>query len=215
MFKRYKLQPKKHKPLSLRTRKIEVSHRISDENLKILAMLKHSSSTVRMRGAREAEKMETVSEEMVKEVMKMCQSEKKEVRAAFYNISERLVAKSLPSEKKVWEELLVLYMGTMKTCTVIDVRRDSLKMLDTLIRHFPERLVRAKHELIAWLENDLRIVSLEPEHEKWKLGIEKRIPLLKGLKQAPHIKANYTDKIEINHSYLSINSVIKKRFISG
>ena len=200
MFKRYKLQPKKHRPLELRTRRVGVAKRVADKTAKTLAMLKNASSSVRIRGAREAGQLEGVAEDTVKELAKMSCSEKKEVRSVFYAVAGKLLAKALPSETKAWEDVLFLYLESMKTCTAADVRRDALRLLDLLARHFSKRIAAQKEELVRWLENDHRVVSAESAHQTWKKDIEKRIGALKSMKKTEHTKAAHTDTVLLLHS---------------
>ncbi|KAH9386888.1 uncharacterized protein NEMAJ01_1784 [Nematocida major] len=209
MFKRYKLKPKVIKPLAVRHKTVGVSKRISDDLQKILSMLKHSSSTIRMRGAREAEGLECVSEEMIKEIMKMCKSDKKEVRALFYRIVAKLLAKALPAELKNWEKYVILYLETMMTCTVIDVRKDSLNLLDISMKYFPEKVNAMKQELMQWLENDEKIISLEVKYTKWVQDIIMRQKVLMALHKIPHTATPFNSRIYLLHSGPFVNGVYK------
>ncbi|KAI5138124.1 hypothetical protein NEAUS05_2309 [Nematocida ausubeli] len=209
MFKRYKLKPKVIKPLAVRSRSIEVSKRITDEMVKILSMLRHSSSSVRMRGAREAEALECISEEMIREIMKMCKSEKKEVRALFYRITHKFLGKALPAELKSWEEYIMLYLETMLTCSVIDVRKDGLNMLDISMKYFPEKANEMKTELMAWLKNDERIMSLDPKYTKWTCDIIKRQKSLMALQKTKHPVATFDSKIYLLEDSVLINDLYK------
>ncbi|OAG29973.1 hypothetical protein NEDG_01520 [Nematocida displodere] len=212
MFKRYKLRPKPQKPLSLRARSVGVSKRVDDEVLKITAMLKHSSSTVRMRGAREAEKLQNVSEEMVREIMKMSKSEKKDVRAVFYTVTDKLLSKALPAESKVWEEYIFLYMSVMFTCTVVDVRKDALSLLGLIIKYFPAKTNTIKEDLHKWLANDSKIVSLDPQMAHWNKNILQSMELLRTLKKSEPAKAFFTDTIYLLHTHVIVNDSSKRYF---
>ncbi|KAI5191533.1 hypothetical protein NEMIN01_1559 [Nematocida minor] len=209
MFKRYKLKPKVVKPLLLRSKTVGVSKRISDELLKILSMLKHSSSTIRMRGAREADSLECIPEEMIREIMKMCKSDKKEVRSLFYRITNKFLGKALPAELKNWEEYIMLYLETMMTCTMIDVRKDSLNLLDISMKYFPEKVNGMKQELLGWLDNDQKIVSLDLKYTEWSKEIVKRQKTLLSLQKTKHISVRFDSKIYLLHSGVFIDGVYK------
>lgn len=212
MFKRYKLRPKVVHPLKLRSKTVGVAKRISDEFAKILAMLKHSSSTVRMRGAREAEKMQGITEEMIRELMKMSQHEKKEPRALFYRVVNSLVAKALPTELPIWEEYLFLYLSTMATNTFADIRKDSLNLLDMVVKYFPEKTNENKQDLEKWLKNDEYVIRLDPKEPQWHKSICKRIEALRTLRKTKHASAKHTDQINMLHTHVLINNVAKKHF---
>ncbi|KAI5188492.1 hypothetical protein NECID01_0123 [Nematocida sp. AWRm77] len=214
MFKRYKLKPKTHAPLALRARKVEVSKRITEESARLLAMLKHTSSTVRMRGAKAAGELRNLTRDMVIELLKMSQHEKKEVRAVFYAVAKKQLQAALPSELKVWEELLFLYMGTMTTCVFRDTRKDSLHMVDLLVKHFPAKLREYKAFLCTWLEKDHQVVSLEPEHTQWAQNIEKRLRALKALKKEEAVQTSYTSRISLFHTHVSLNGAVAKHFLT-
>ncbi|KAI5165332.1 hypothetical protein NEIRO03_0290 [Nematocida sp. AWRm78] len=209
MFKRYKLKPKVVKPLAVRSKTVGVSKRIDDDLLKILSMLKHSSATIRMRGAREAEELECISEKMIREIMKMCKSDKKEVRGLFYRITQRFLAKALPAELKNWEEYIMLYLETMMTCTVIDVRKDSLNLLDISMKYFPDKVNGMKQELMKWLKNDERIMSLDPTCTKWTSDIIKRQKVLLSLQKSKHPVVPFNSKIYLLETGVFINGLYK------
>lgn len=210
MFKRYKIKPKVIRPLVLRSKTVGVSKRISDDLLKILSMLKHSSSTIRMRGAREADSLECIPEEMVREIMKMCKSDKKEVRGLFYKITSKFLSKALSAELSIWEEYIILYLETMMTCTVIDVRRDSLKLLDLAIKYFPEKINGIKKELEKWLKNDERIISIDPKYVKWTEDLIKRQKTLASLQKTKHVSSTFNSRVYLLHGGVFVNGIYKE-----
>ncbi|KAI5185795.1 hypothetical protein NEHOM01_1072 [Nematocida homosporus] len=212
MFKRYKLRPKVIRPLSVRSRSIGVAKRISDELVKILAMLKHSSATVRLRGAREAEKLATISEDMIKEIMKMAIHDKKEVRSHFYRVANSLLSKALTTEQKVWEEYLFLYLSVVTKCTVVDVRKDGLQLLDMVVKYFPEKTNQTKDELIKWLVNDEKILGLDPKEVGWHKEIKKRIEGLRNLKKTQAISTPYSSTIYLGYTHLAVNGQVVRYF---
>ena len=210
MFKRYKLQTKKYKPLAVRAKRVGTAKRITEEMAKIVAMLKNTSTIVRMRGAREAEKLESVGEEMAKEIVKMALSEKKDVRKTFYTVCERLLYKALPAEIKVWEELLVLYITTMQTCTMVDLRKDAVNMIDIMVKHYPARVYTMRDKLIKWLENDIHIVNIDAQYDKWKTQMQKRIRMIQAVKKTEHTKSMHTDRINMLHMCIVVNGVARR-----
>ncbi|KAI5179613.1 hypothetical protein NEOKW01_0076 [Nematocida sp. AWRm80] len=206
MFKRYKLKPKVFKPLAVRSKRVEVAKRITDEFQRTILMLKNPSSTVRMRGAREIEKLESISVEMIKELMKMVNSDKKEARALFYRVTDKLLKKALPSELKQWEEYIFMYLATITTNTFIGARKDGLNLLGLAIKYYPRRTARIKDSLLSWLSNDEKILMLDPKHSEWTKEVIKKKATLQTLQPPQDPTAKHTDTIRLTYSYLCINN---------
>ncbi|KAI5170988.1 hypothetical protein NEFER03_0390 [Nematocida sp. LUAm3] len=209
MFKKYKIQKKPIPKLSVRTKRIEVSKRISDETLRITSMLKHSSSLVRIRGIKEIEKLQYIKEDMIKELFKFCHHDKKEVRALFYRVIKNQLEKLLPEEKHIWETYLFLYLNLLTKYSVISVRKDGLNMLELGVKYFPKKLNDYKKDFLLWLESDEKIVGLDPKEVPWHKEIKKKILLLKNLQKTKHTTSHFSDRIELLHKSIIVNGVSK------
>lgn len=207
MFKKYKIQKKPVPVLSVRTKRIEVSKRISDETLRITSMLKHSSSLVRIRGIKEIEKLQYIKEDMIREMFKFSHHDKKEIRSLFYRVIRNLIEKLLPEEKPVWETYLFLYLNLLTKYSVISVRKDGLNMLELGVKYFPRKLNDYKKDLLLWLENDEKIVGLDPKEVPWHQEIKKKILLLQNLQKTKHISLAFSERIEVLHRSITVNGV--------
>lgn len=208
MFKRYKLKPRKEKPLQLRARKIGVDCRTEDKAAQVAGMLKNPAPSVKLRGLREAVQLPSVAEETVREVMKMSMHPKKEVRAAAYKAMGLLAGKT---SSAVCMSYVRAYVKVMMTCTDTEIRKDGLCLVDLICRRFPEGLAEMKGALLRWLRADLEITGRNVKWEGWNREISKRIGTLELQAPAdPVTKASHRDRIRLYHGFWVFNGTVRE-----
>lgn len=214
MFKRYKLQKKPRRCLKLASKAVKPPQlRKKEGEDKVVAMLGHTSSVVQTSGAREACKLACVSEQAVKLLAKMAAHPKKEVRKQFYKTLGVLLSKSTEADLLLWEEHLFTYHALLTKCSVIDVRRDSLFLLDVIITYYPHRTEKIGAQIISWLEKDKKTVSLDPDTVTdrvsgpgaWVQHIDKCISRIRSLKKKEPVRANFSDTINLLARYAVVN----------
>lgn len=220
MFKRYKLQKKPRRCLKLSSKAVKPPQlRKKEGEDKVIGMLGHTSSVVQTSGAREASKLACLSEQAVKLLVKMAAHPKKEVRKQFYKTLNLLLSKSTESDLMIWEEHLFTYHTLLTKCSVIEVRRDSLFLLDALITYYPHRTEKLGTQIMTWLEKDRKTVSLDPDtvpgskasgSAAWVHHIDKCISRIQNLKKKEPIQASFSDTINVLTKYAVINGKLHR-----